>query len=105
MKTNKQLHRLCVNHWRRMKKLTIEQIRDGEEAPTSNKCAFCEVYHSRYCRGCPIFKHTNWTGCRDTPYYHAAKLYDDIEDKAHSKIAKFREAVQVEIDFLESLVV
>ncbi|MCP5019999.1 MAG: hypothetical protein GY938_32640 [Ketobacter sp.] len=105
-KTNKQLHRLCVNHWKRMKKLTIAQIRNGVEKPDSDNCAFCGVYNLPYgiaCSGCPIFKHTYRDGCGDTPYDHAAELYHQIKKGKHDNLAKFREAVQAEIDFLESL--
>ncbi|MCP5019998.1 MAG: hypothetical protein GY938_32635 [Ketobacter sp.] len=102
-KTDKQLRRLCVNHWKRMKKLTIEQIRNGEESPASDNCAFCEVYSHRFCSGCPIFKHTNRGGCVGTPYVKATALYRGLENGTHSNLALFREVVQDEIDFLESL--
>jgi len=108
MKTNKQLRRECVNHWKRMKKLSVEDILNGKESLSRWNCAFCRVYEfpaaaPLECGGCPVKETTGKKFCHDTPYEHAADLYNGIYSGYHRKIAAFRRAVQKEIDFLESL--
>ena len=109
-KTNKQLRRMAVNHWKRMLKLSIDDIREGKEAPTSENCAFCEVYalpknidNGTPCRGCPVWIKTGKPGCLGTPYYEAACLYNKIRSEKSKRIKDFRTEVQKEIEFLESL--
>ncbi|MDH5259258.1 MAG: hypothetical protein OEX07_14685 [Gammaproteobacteria bacterium] len=105
MKTDKQLRRLCVNHWKRMLKLTSKDIRAGKEKPNITNCAFCRVYlnYANGCKGCPIKSTTGNHACMGTPYQAAADLYADIRIYNKKKLSSFRKAVQKEIDFLESL--
>jgi len=104
MKTNKQLRRLCVNHWKRMLKLSVEDIRAGKERPGTKTCAFCERYFWELnCEGCPVKKHTGLEGCDGTPYDQAARIYLSIEYLEHRRLSEFRKAVQAMIDFLEGL--
>ncbi len=107
-KTDKQLRGMCVNHWKRMLKLTVRDIKqsrdgDGKDAPTANNCAFCVAYSDDSCRGCPIQLKAGKRICENTPYLAAYRLYDDIADGNHRRIKAFHKAVQKEIDFLESL--
>ena len=105
MKTNKQLRRECVRHWKRMKKLSVEDIQTGKESPAPDSCAFCREYWRREeCDNrCPVKKHTGLNSCYGTPYGDAAELYLDIEYLEHRRLSEFRKAVQAMIDFLEGL--
>ena len=112
MKTDKQLRRLCVNHWKRMLKLTVDDIRNEKEYPNQENCAFCRVYINPKpefddmrpaCHGCPIYKKTGKKACRETPYVSATVLYLEIRNREHRRLSEFRKAVQKEIDFLEAL--
>lgn len=107
-KTDKQLRRMCVNHWKRMLKLTVEDIRDGKEYPDDENCAFCNKYIDKDCRGCPVFVNTGEPYCHGTPFTGAAYQYEHIKDCVKSDLSEsdlenFYKAVQKEIDFLEGL--
>ena len=105
MKTNKQLRRECVRHWKRMKKLSVEDIRAGKEYPGPSECAFCIEYWSVWgcSNNCPVKKRTGLDGCAETPHGEAEYIYNSIENKRHRRLSEFRKAVQAEIDFLEGL--
>jgi len=107
MKTDKQLRRLCVNHWKRMLKLSVEDIKDNEEAPSAYSCAFCNAFtHANgriNCLICPVYGNTGKTYCKGTPYYAASDLYQNIKNGDNKRLSTFYKLVQKEIDFLESL--
>jgi hypothetical protein len=99
------LRRLCVSHWKRMLKLTTNQIRDNVEAPSSDNCDFCSIYMRKGCKGCPIMADTGCRGCKNTPFQHASNIYYDIKDIQNTcwKIEDFQLAVMREIEYLEEL--
>ena len=101
--TNKQARRKSVNHWKRMLKLSVEDIRDGKESPSSENCALCHLYISDDCKGCPVAEKTGRILCQETPYKTAVDLYVQIKYGDHKDLKSFRKAVQKEIDFLEGL--
>ena len=103
--TNKQAKRLSVDHWGRMLKLTVKDIRAGKEAPYGENCAFCMMYviPKRSCDGCPVMAKTGLEFCRGTPYYAAHRLYWATSSGSTGLIKQFRAAVRREIEFLESL--
>ena len=106
IKTDKQALRLSINHWKRMLKLTVEEIRDGGEYPSADNCALCHKYafhKERPCVGCPVMKATGRTSCDETPFYKAADIYVNIYRSYRRNLSKFRAAVRKEIKFLESL--
>ena len=102
-KTDKQLRRMCVNHWKRMLKLSVSDIKADKEATSDDNCAFCVKYECGVCEGCPVFNSTGEKQCGGTPFMAAANLYCDIQEYKHRKIKTFCKAVQKEIDFLEGL--
>ncbi len=104
--TNKQARRKCVNHWKRMLKLTVEDIRNEKEAPIAENCAFCNLYFDLGvdgCTGCPVMKKTGEQYCDNTPYGKASSIYNKIQFGSKTSIRPFYKAVQKEIDFLEAL--
>lgn len=102
-KTDKQLRRMCVNHWKRMLTLSIEDIRSLKEAPSVGNCAFCNRYVEVGCKDCPVCKKTKMWLCKGTPYLTAYSYYVRISKDESKALVRFRNAVQKEIDFLESL--
>lgn len=65
-----------------------------------SSCALCSLFFnlSTYkCYGCPVFLHTGEHSCRGTPWKAAS-----VELWAGSG-QSFKEAAQVELDFLKSL--
>ncbi len=101
--TNKQARRKCVNHWKRMLKLTVEDIKAWREVPDGDNCAFCELYLELGCEGCPISQKTGEVRCGNTPYKGAHTWYISINQGQSTNLKSFYKAVQKEIDFLEAL--
>ena len=102
--TNKQAKRKCIQHWKRMLKLTVEDIQNYEEAPVTDNCSLCEIHWTTHgCPSCPIKKSTGKDYCKNTPYEKANALYREIFFTEHKRLSQFRKAVQREIKFLERL--
>ena len=102
-KTDKQLRRMCVNHWKRMLKLSVEDIVNKKEDLTDDNCAFCEKYSDDRCYNCPVSLSTGKDDCEDTPFYEARTKYKQVSNGESHELKTFYKAVQKEIDFLESL--
>ena len=102
-KTDKHLRRMCVDHWKRMLKLSVADIKAEKEFMSDENCAFCNKYYYYFCRDCPVYNTTQRMSCKDTPFVPAANLYIEIREGSHRKLETFYKAVQKEIDFLESL--
>jgi len=103
--TNKQAKRKVLAHWRRMLKLSVEDIKAGKEMPVGENCAFCQMYAIpfKFCSDCPVAEKSGRANCHGTPYYDAHRLYYEIYFGSHKRPSEFRQAVQREIKFLESL--
>lgn len=66
-------------------------------------CALCGLFWDNDCVGCPVFKITGFTGCRETPY---TKFMFSVRDSGSGRQAKTeeeKELAQREVDFLKSL--
>ena len=64
-----------IEHWERMRDDPAPQC----EAPTSEDCPCCHLYFDADCQGCPIHEHTGKRFCEETPYRHAASIWNKIE--------------------------
>ena len=80
------------------------EMPDGASLRAS-KCALCLAHYEYGCMGCPVAIHTDRVRCAGTPYSAAAEAHETWLEDPRSPIAKaaFRDAAQVELDFLKSL--
>lgn len=90
--TPKQLVKLSIQKWQfivrylRTHKRNIVSLHDGGK----NTCSLCKVYNRHDCTGCPVFHHTGYRYCEDTPYGLYCR-YADLE------------SAKLELDFLKGI--
>jgi hypothetical protein len=116
-KSLKQISRLCINHWKRNRKiLALFNLEGLECVPTitithvgfsisEKKCAFCKYFKKYNCASCPIWKHTRKSSCNDTPYSDVVNSIYVYNRKLISKntFEQLKVAVDEEIKFLEMI--
>lgn len=109
----KDLLEQSILEWRRKRDVAAP----SRELVSPTNCPLCRRYNvgdvSTRCDGCPIFEHTGWTGCVNSPYEMAEAALNtwgwkqsaewvSPEETDRAK-AEWRRYAQVEIDFLMSL--
>ena len=99
----RQAQKKCIAHYTRMLDLTVEDILNNKEAPTSINCALCSVYMKHTCKKCPIYLKTGRTLCVNTPYCSVTTKYKDVMYHGNKSLTAFQIAVHEEIDFLKTL--
>lgn len=77
-------------------------------------CALCHkfVYNVTEsipaCSGCPVYEHTGFSSCRNSPYLDVFRayqnwLYSETEEEHNILRTEYQAAAQAELDFLRSL--
>ncbi len=84
-----------IAHWKR---LATGKRREGERVGVAD-CALCKLFFYKDCVGCPVAQKVNRIGCSDTPYKEADRTYYFYGPDSN----EFKQAAQVELNFLKSL--
>lgn len=116
----RQAMEASIQHWERMRGMSLEELRQERETPFGPYCALCQ----RFCRSepdciidrelCPV---ALWKmqqgiyppyGCHDTPWVNASRVWSQLcwrepMGADAELLAAWREAASREIAFLESL--
>lgn len=94
----KQLHEEVKAHWQEnLQKAKAGHLRLGDIYST--ECAFCAIYLSNNCIGCPISEKTGFLLCGDTPWSSiAVAMTDGNQDElitAVEEMCKFLDDLNV----------
>lgn len=96
-----------IEHWNRLANAP-DALAAIEEGISGENCALCTVYAEDRCSGCPVANHTGFIECRNSPYFDARRIFNDmrfiVKEKrgpAHGEhVDAFTECAGKELKFL-----
>lgn len=90
-----------IQHWKK----NVEAEDPHDVSVSAGDCALCRIFLRENCNGCPVKKRTGQNQCRATPYERAHWAWETWLNYPNDGEAKaaWREAAQIELNFLESL--